>query len=142
MVEFVIPLVGIGLGRRASDVVAVHAGWVGTALLAGLGLWMLWSASRDPADNEVLARRATTWKGLLFVAIALSIDNLIVGFGLGLTGTRPVLVATTIAVFSMAFSWLGITLGSTARRHWERWAEAGAGVLLLGLAAANGVGWL
>lgn len=138
--EFTIPLVGIWLGRRASNVIADQAGWIGSALLTALGVWALWSATRSSRENKEISDRVTTWKGLVLLALGLSIDNLIIGFSLGLGGTEPLLVAATISVFSMAFTWIGITSGSAARRGWERWAQIGAGVLLLGLAAASWAG--
>lgn len=140
--EFLIPLVGIWLGRAVSGAVTDQAAWLGPALLVALGVWMLWSAARGRRASEDLARRITSWKGLLLLALGLSIDNLVIGFSLGLEGREPLLVAGTIAVFSMAFTWAGITLGSSARRHWERYAEVGAGVLLLAMAAGIWLGWI
>lgn len=51
-------------------------------------------------------------------------------------------VATAIALFSMLFTWIGMNLGRTSRRHWERVAKISAGLLLVGFGAANGTGWL
>lgn len=140
--EFVIPLVGIWLGRHAAERIADQAGWVGTALLAGVGLWTVSAAQRGNGDEARYAKRATTWRGLVVLAALLSIDNLIVGFSLGLGGREPLLLAGVIAAFAVAFAFIGLSLGARARRHHERWAETAAGVLLLLLAAATGSGWL
>lgn len=140
--EFAIPLVGIWLGRHAAERVTDHAGWLGTALLAGVGLWTVIAAQRGGDHEERYARRATTWRGLVLLASLLSIDNLIVGFSLGLGGAEPLLLAGVIATFAVAFAFIGLTLGAHARRHHERWAETAAGALLLLLAAAAGFDWI
>lgn len=140
--EFTIPLLGMWLGQRASGWLAGQFGWLSWALLAMLGGWAVREGLRHRADDERLARRVTTWRGLGGLAAGLSVDNLIIGFGLGLTRLSPLSVATTIAVFSMGFSWLGMRLGCQARRHWEKWAKVGSGALLLALAIAMWRGWI
>lgn len=140
--EFVVPLVGIWLGRGASALVRDHVGWLAPALLAALGLWAMGMAWLRWDASDSLARRVTTWRALVVLALALSVDNLLVGFSLGLGGTDPWLVAATIALFSMVFAWIGLGAGRAARRHWERYAEFGAGFLLLLLAAAMAAGWI
>lgn len=140
--EFVVPFVGMWLGRQASQFLADHTSWLGAALLAVLGVWTLVSGLRDGPRDEKLARRATSVGGLTVLALVLSVDNLVVGFSLGLGDVEPWIVAATIASFSMAFAWLGITAGNEARRHWEKWAGVGAGVVLLLLAGALAMGWL
>jgi putative Mn2+ efflux pump MntP len=93
---------------------------IGPSQLPALGIWTIVSALRDKLDEGRLARRATSWTGLVLLAGSLSIDNLVVGFSLGLGGFDPLMLATTIAVFSMAFTWIGLHLGSAGRRHWKR----------------------
>lgn len=142
LVEFSVPLMGIWAGRELSSAVRDHLAWLGPALLTALGLWaigttwMSWEATRE------MSRRLTTWRGLFLLALGLSLDNLLIGFSLGLRGTEPLVVAATISVFSMAFAWVGIGLGHASRRHWERFAELGAGLLLLLLAGAAWAGWI
>jgi|SRR6056297_2278414 len=138
--EFVVPLVGIGLGQTAARWVATHAEWISAALLIALGAWVIVVGVRNRSDDERLARRATTWYGLLLLAGGLSLDNLIVGFSLGLGRVDPLVVATTIAVFSAAFTWVGLGLGDASRRHWERWSAVGAGGLLVALGVADALG--
>ncbi|MDQ3555629.1 MAG: manganese efflux pump [Gemmatimonadota bacterium] len=53
--EFLIPLLGIWLGRQASGAVEEHAGWLGSVLLVALGLWSIAAAMRHRRDDERLA---------------------------------------------------------------------------------------
>lgn len=140
--EFTFPLLGLWLGRRASSYIAEAAGWLGPALLAALGIWTIVSALRGQRSAEEIAARATTWLGLLALSAALSLDNLVVGFSLGLGTIEPLLLAATIAIFSMTFAWLGLRLGRRAQERSRRLAEAGTGLLLIVLAAAVAAGWI
>lgn len=140
--EFFVPLLGLWIGRRATEWVVDHASWLSAALLIGLGLVALVQGLRyTPADDK-LAERLTSMTGLLLLGAGLSVDNLIVGFSLGLRDSDPLLVATTIAAFSMTFTAIGMTLGSHARRHWEQRAEVLTGILLLAVGAAAAFGWV
>ncbi len=134
--EFCIPLVGLMLGQRASQKFAGLLDWLGPMLLALLGGWTVYSALRTREDAKRLASRATTWMGLTVMSAGLSIDNLIVGFSLGLGNVQPLLVAVTIAVFSMTFALIGLHLGHRAREGHRRLTAAATGVLLIGLAFA------
>ena len=138
--EFVVPLVGIGLGRTAASRLVTSAEWIGAALLVGLGVWAITVGVRQSTDDERLARRATTWHGLVLLAGGLSIDNLLVGFSLGLGSVDPVLVAASIAACSVVFTWVGLRLGNSSRRHWERRSAVAAGILLVALGVADALG--
>lgn len=138
--EFVVPLVGIVLGSVAARRIGMVAGTVGAVLIIALGLWAIVSGIRDHKYDDELAERATTWRGLVLLATGLSVDNLLVGFSLGLGNANPLLVASTIAVFAVVFTLAGIRIGAVSRRHWEQRAKIGSGVLLLGLGIANALG--
>lgn len=140
--EFVMPLLGIGLGVTAARAIGLPMDIVGTVLLIALGLLVVIGGFRNRSQDEKLMKHATQWRGLVFLALALSIDNVVVGFSLGLNRADPLAVATTIACFSVLFTWIGMKLGRESRRSWERAAKIGAGVLLLGFGAASGMGWL
>ncbi len=132
--EFSIPLVGLWLGRRWAFQVTDLMAWLPVALIAGLGVMTLVASATKRVDEKELARRLTSWRGLILLSAGLSVDNLVIGFGLGARDLPPLLVASTISVCSMLFAWMGLILGRTIRRSWRKVAEVGAGVLLLALA--------
>ena len=78
---------------------------------------------------------------LLVTALALSIDNLAVGFALAVYRIPIVLAAVTMGVISVAMSLVGLELGSRLGTRIEAWSEElGGGVLILvGLALAFGI---
>jgi putative Mn2+ efflux pump MntP len=140
--EFGVPLLGIWLGQQAAGIVAERAGWIGAMLLGLMGVWTLFTARRDRGSDERLNERMVHWDRLVVLAAGLSVDNLVVGLGLGLRGFPPLAMAATIAGSVLAFIFLGLALGSVARRHWEQRAEIAAGILLIGLAGAMTLGWI
>lgn len=140
--EFVVPLVGVALGQQASARIAGQSTWIGPALLIGLGVWIVYAGLRDkPKRDKRMAEQITTWQGLVLLALGLSLDNLLVGFSLGLEQIGPLLAATTIAIFSMGFAWIGLVTGKRLRKIWRQRAQIGSGVLLVlvGIASAMGV---
>ena len=120
--------------------IGAAAGTIGATLLIAIGGWTVVSGIRDTRDDRI-ADSATTWPGLMALAAGLSVDNLVVGFSLGLEDADPLAVASTIAVFSVGFTLAGISLGARSARQWEQAAKIGAGALLtaLGVATATGV---
>lgn len=140
--EFSVPLLGIWLGGRAAERLADRAPWLSSALLAAVGIWTMVAAWRSSADPRRYARHAASWGGLVVLAGLLSVDNLVVGFGIGLGGASPLLLAATIACFAIGFAALGLRIGHRARRHHERAAETFAGAVLVVLAVAIAAGWL
>jgi manganese efflux pump family protein len=140
--EFVVPLIGIWVGRQVADWIDNLAGWIAPLLLALMGLWAIRAALRDSDEDKELAEKVTTWRGLLLLAFGLSLDNLVVGFSLGLRGQDPLLVAAVIAVCSMVFSWAGMWFGSRSEHRYETEAQLGAGLLLIGLALATWLNWI
>jgi manganese efflux pump family protein len=142
LVEFIIPFVGILLGRQTSERIESAADWVAPLLLLLMGLWAIRAAFRGEDFDRSMAERLTTWRGLILLSLGLSVDNLVVGFSLGLQRGDPLLIATVIAVSSMIFSWIGMGLGGRADHVWENRAQFVAGLLLIGMAAATWAGWL
>src|SRR6056297_1682066 len=140
--EFLVPLVGIALGQTLANSLEDHARWISASVLFALGGMSLRTGLRRHRADDRLARRAASWGGIVLIAAGLSVDNLVVGFGLGVADRPAIAVASTIAIFSMTFTWIGLDLGNEARRHWESRAEVGAGLLLIALGVASAADWL
>lgn len=141
--EFAMPLLGMLAGRAAAERLLPVANWAAPALIAALGLWTLASPlPQDSSDDAELRRRTGSTGALLLFALGLSLDNLAIGFAIGTRGFDPLLTAAVIAATVFVFVQVGLALGTVARRHWQRWARVGSGILLLLLAVSMAVGWL
>jgi putative Mn2+ efflux pump MntP len=112
---------------------------VGSAILVAVGVYTIVQGRRVTAEPRAPARMRT--HRLLVTALALSIDNLAVGFALAVYQINIVLAAATMGVISVALSLLGLELGSRLGSRVEAWSEelGGAVLILVGLALAVGV---
>jgi len=86
--EVLAPAVGLLVGSRLSQAVGSKASLAAGGVLVLIGLYTLFETRKQTRDLEVPVRRRT----MILLAVALSLDNLVVGFGLGLLGA-PLLVA-------------------------------------------------
>jgi putative Mn2+ efflux pump MntP len=102
------PLLGVLLGSTAAHGLGTAATDVGGAVLIAMGCWALIENRRNEPESSTSTRIGP----LLVTAFALSIDNLVVGFGLGVT-RRPLVEALIVFVaISTALTLLGLTLGA------------------------------
>jgi manganese efflux pump family protein len=147
--ESIMPVIGILLGHSLSGTVGHTGRYAGGALLVATGAYSIIQGRRrprgeaSPAGVETGDRPALGLKTsrLLVTAFALSIDNLVVGFALGVYPVPPLLAGAVIAGVSVTLSLVGLELGSRLGRNVEQWAEeiGGAVLMLVGVALGFGV---
>jgi len=140
--EFTVPLVGILIGNFFSEMISEYASVVGAALLVILGGVAVYKSFGKAEDGEELAAKITTWKGIVFLAVGLSLDNLIIGFSLGLKNADPLMIAGAISLCSMVFSFSGLKLGKALSARWQKLTERISGFLLIALGVATYFGWI
>jgi putative Mn2+ efflux pump MntP len=117
------PVVGLVLGRGAAAAIGGAAEWVALAGLAAVGVWLL-------VEREELRPDA-----LLLLGLAVSFDELAIGFSFGLLRISMVWAVALIAVQAVIASQLGFRLGGRVARAGAL-AERGAGAALLAIALA------
>jgi putative Mn2+ efflux pump MntP len=138
--ETAMPIIGLLAGRGAAGVLGHATRWLGGALLIATGIYSLIQAlrpARDGAQNEPqpLGR-------LLITGLALSVDNLAVGFALGTVPVSLPVAAIVIGAVSVALSLLGLELGHRLTVHVGDRGEILGGVVLIGVGIAVGAGVL
>jgi putative Mn2+ efflux pump MntP len=139
--EALMPLVGLILGDAVAGYIGHNlAAYVAGAILILTGAYTIWQGRQVEAAEEKRPPGLQTHQ-LVFTALALSIDNLAVGFALAVHHIQIVLAAATMGVVSVAMSLVGLELGHRLGRHVEAWSEEiGGGVLILvGIAIATGL---
>jgi len=136
--EALMPVVGLFIGQSAAGAIGSSGRYIGGGLLVLTGAWSIVQARRTSEQEKTGALRL---RQLLVLAVALSLDNLVVGFALGVYRVPLAETAIVIGIVSVALSLLGLELGQRLGERVEEWAEElGGGVLvLIGLALAFGV---
>lgn len=139
------PILGLLLGRSLASSLGPAAHWTGAALLIATGIYAVVQAVRSPdsRQGEAPAMPAGQRTGrLLVTGIALSIDNLAVGFVLGTLHVSLAVAAVVIGAVSITMSLLGLDLGSRlGTRTGDRGGLLG-GLVLIGPGIAIGTGVL
>jgi manganese efflux pump family protein len=127
------PIVGVAVGRTISTYVAAWASAISVGALGGIGLvTIIRAARRSDIESPPDPLRIPA---LLLLGATLSTDNLAVGFGLGLRGASPLIIGGLASLMVFLSSYLGLVAGRGGFRRWGRFAEFGAGILLIAVAA-------
>jgi putative Mn2+ efflux pump MntP len=126
--EAAMPLVGLLLGRGASAAAGGAADWIGLGCLVAVGGWLLFEG------EETTPAAGLRVGALLALGVAVSIDELAIGFSFGLLRISIVWAVVLIAAQAIVAAQLGFALGARASLARE-WAGrlAGAALLLVAL---------
>lgn len=126
------PALGLVLGQGGSRIGGGAAFWMAVAILISLGLYTVFF-ERDDRD---VARLATgSLRTLALLAVSVSMDEVAIGFSLGLLAVPVLLSLGLIAAQAVVVSQLGMAMGAKVSARWREGGERFAGVALLALAA-------
>ena len=128
------PGVGMMIAGPVGRLIGDAAHYAAAVLLVGMGLLMLLGD-----DDEGVSLEGGT---LLAVGVAVSIDEIAVGVGLGLHGASFPALAAVIAVWVFTATMTGMTLGSRVPPRFHGRAGIVAALMLCGLGIAIGLGVL
>jgi manganese efflux pump family protein len=140
--EAFMPVIGLIVGHDVAGYFGHYGKYVGGAILILTGGYAVFQARRMQAEDKPRKqRRSVRTGGLLVTALALSIDNLAVGFALAVYPVDIWLAAITFGVVSIVMSLVGLELGNRLGKRAEEWSEeiGGAVLILVGIAIAVGV---
>ena len=128
------PLIGLTLGSVLARGIGQAADYLAAAAVIGIGAWMIWGADND--DDEKASRLASS-HGLALIAlgISISLDELAIGFSIGLVRLPVIAVITAIAVQAFVAAQLGLAVGARIGERWRERAEQIAGIALILLGA-------
>jgi len=131
--EMGMPLIGFFGGRLVGNVAGNAADFLAIAILIGLGLFML-RPGGDEKDEARLGLLART-RGLpaLALGVSISLDELAIGFTLGLLRLPILLVIVLIGLQTFVLTQIGLRLGARLGERIREGAERVAGVALAAL---------
>jgi putative Mn2+ efflux pump MntP len=135
------PVLGLLLGEAVAGFFGHYGKYVGGAILILTGAYTIIQARMTAVEQKARMPRSVRLQSLLITALALSIDNLAVGFALAVYQVDIVLAGLTFGVVSVVMSLAGLELGHRLGKRAEAWAEeiGGAVLILVGVAIALGV---
>jgi len=128
--ETLMPIIGLLAGRQATSFLGNKAHILGATLLVLTGLYILIEGIRKTNTHETVV--ATKGIGrLLLAGLAISIDNLIVGFSLGTKKLSIPLAIIIIGVTSVTLAIAGMEVGKRLSTKTEGSSEYLSGIILI-----------
>lgn len=149
--QFFMPLIGWGGGKKLADVVEHFGSYLAAALVFAVAAKMLYEAYRKhpgeveenlEAKAEQLVERVahvhpkdpTKGWSLMVLAVATSLDALVVGFSLGLKGEGTIwLASVVIGLVAAGMSLVGVLVGRRVGKALGPVAETIGALVLIGL---------
>ncbi len=132
--EMGMPLIGLLIGGLVGRALGNAADYVAIAALLGLGGYMLWPRDEDAEEGKLELLARTKGLAVLGLGLSISLDELAIGFTLGLLQLPAVLVLVLIGLQAFVVAQLGMRLGSRVGEAWREGAERLAGLVLAILA--------
>ena len=129
--QALMPLIGFFLGALFADAIEAFDHWVAFGLLAIIGINMLKEAFTkcdccEEHDADL------SFKSMLIMAVATSIDALAVGISLAMAGDVNIWVAMLlIGVVTFVMCAIGVKIGSVFGNKFEKKAQIAGGVILI-----------
>jgi len=136
------PLVGLLLGHAIAGSLGSNSKLIAMSLLVLTGAYTVIAAIRHNPDEPSSGGFHGSTPRLLATSLALSIDNLVIGFALGTYHVSLFLAVGLIAAISVTLSLIGLELGSRLGEHIGQESEIVGGVILIGVGVAIGTGLL
>jgi len=128
------PAVGLLLGAPLGQTIGPGADYLAIAILVGFGVTTLLRGGG--ADDERAARLVTAHgPTLLLIGASVSLDELAVGFTLGLLRVPVLPFLAAIGAQAFVASQLGFRVGATLSERFREGAERLAGIALIALGA-------
>lgn len=139
--EALMPCIGLLLGETVAGFFGQYGRYLGGAILILTGAYTIIQARQAAVEEKARMARSLRMQSLIITALALSIDNLAVGFALSIYALPIAVAALSFGFVSVGMSLVGLELGSRLGRRAEEWSEEiGGGVLIVvGVAIAAGV---
>ena len=128
------PLIGVALGVPLGRALGSAADYVAIGVLFAFGIYTL--VGREEDDERLSQLIQLRGASAVVLGISISLDELAIGFTLGLLRLPVALVIVLIAVQAFIVTQLGLRLGHRLSERVREGAERLAGVALIVLALA------
>jgi putative Mn2+ efflux pump MntP len=125
------PLIGFFAATRFADMIVAYDHWIAFVLLSIIGGKMIKEslAKDDSPENETKASLKPSF--MLPLAIATSIDALIVGVSLALLRVNIIPTVSFIGMTTLVLSMIGVKIGQLSGSQFKSKAELAGGIILI-----------
>ena len=132
--EAAMPLVGFALGSVLGRVIGAGADYLAIGILCAFGVYTLLAARDEAAEKEPVGRLADVsgWPAVM-LGLSISLDELAVGFTIGLLRLPVYAVVVLIGAQAFIVSQIGMRLGGRLSERMRDGAERLAGLALVAL---------
>jgi len=134
------PVIGLLVGAGLGKVIGDWSEYLAIAALVGLGAYMLWARADDEDQDRVQKLAAAGGPAVIALGLSVSLDELAIGFSLGLLNVPIVPAIVLIAAQAFVVSQVGFALGTRIGEATREGAERLAGAVLIVIAGALLVG--
>lgn len=130
------PIMGWFLGEHIANLLSRVDHWIAFALLSLVGGKMLYDGIINNHHHHHKKKKSlkfTSYKVLLTLGLATSIDAFAVGFTFAALHQTIWLPALIISLTTLTFALLGVLIGKKMGHHFQNYAEIVGGLLLIGI---------
>jgi putative Mn2+ efflux pump MntP len=135
----VMPILGWFLGEHVANLLSQVDHWIAFALLSLVGGKMLYDGISNHHHHKrhhhkkKKSLKITSYKVLLTLGLATSIDAFAVGFTFAALHQTIWVPALIITLTTLTFALLGVFIGKKLGHHFQNYAEIVGGLLLIGI---------
>ncbi len=125
------PLIGYLLGTNFESFVTKVDHWIAFVLLSIIGFNMIKEVIKRKLECEKSCDDSVTFKVMVLLAIATSIDALAVGITLAFLKADLIIVVSSIGLITFLLSMIGVVIGNKFGSKYESKAQIVGGIILI-----------
>ena len=126
--QALMPIIGWLVGLSIMDLISGFDHWIAFGLLTFIGVRMIYESITKESKQIV---SSNSFKVLIMLSIATSIDALAVGLSLSFLGTSIFTPALIIGIITFSLSFLGVYLGKNFGNYFEKIGVLGGIILIV-----------
>lgn len=130
--QMIMPIIGWLIGAQLAGKIDAYDHWIIFGLLAYLGLNMIRNGKKEENDeDDLIICSLLTWREVLVLALATSIDALAIGLTLAFFDINIIAATSLIGIVAFVLSLAGVYLGQQLKKIFAGEAEVVGGVVLV-----------